>query len=46
MKKNYMAPTFDVEIICNEDILTLSNGGEGSGSVIDWGSNSNGSGLY
>ena len=46
MKKIYITPAIETMLIEAEDILTLSRQDKGSGSIIEWGKPSNGSGLY
>ena len=47
MKKTYITPAIQTMLIEAEDILTLSNGGNGSGSNIDWNRPSNNAnGIY
>ena len=36
MKKTYLIPEISMEAIRAEDVLTLSHGTEGKGSIIDW----------
>lgn len=39
MKKTYLIPEISMEAMSAEDVLTLSYGREGKGSIIDWESN-------